>query len=412
MQKLLEHFQPGRTIFVPGGAGEITALNEALAASPDRMRGVHVITTPIPGFNKFDFTALHPTARMTVSMLTDALKSAFDMGRVHLLPISHTAMSSYIGGVRIDLAIAHVSPPDDKNFCSLGVASDFTPSAWRNAATRALVMNKSMPAMKRGPRISTEDGDVLVEIDEPLLNAQKHIGDATADVIAANVAELIPNGATLQFGIGNAPAAVWAKLDYHRDLVIRSGQIGPGFQALDKAGALSTTRTHRTGLALGDRDFYKYLALGDPVAFAPVTETHGASEFYGIEKFIAINSALEVDLFGQSNLEWLGSRQVGGVGGAPDFVRAAAISPNGRSIIALPATSRNSNRSRIVGRLSAPAISLARHEADTVVTEFGIAELRSKSIDDRALALIAIAAPQWRSALEEEWMISRPNHHN
>ena len=132
-----------------------------------------------------------------------------------------------------------------------------------------------------------------------------------------------------------------------------------------------------------------------------MTRTHGAAELAGTPRLMAINSALEVDLFGQANLEWRSGRQVSGVGGAPDFARGAMASAGGRSIIALPATAGGA--SRIVARLTAPTVSLARHETDVIVTEHGVAELRGKTVGERAEALIAIAAPEHRGALQDAW---------
>jgi acyl-CoA hydrolase len=216
------------------------------------------------------------------------------------------------------------------------------------------------------------------------------------------VVELIPDGAALQTGIGGAPAAVYEQLVHHKNLTIRSGMITPGFRTLAESGALAG-RGHITGLALGPADFYRYLADNDVVAFADARITHGPKSLAAIDRFVSIGSALEVDLFGQVNLEWRGDRMVSGVGGAPDFIRAASRSPGGRAIIALPSTADRGKLSRIVPRLASPTASISRGDIDTVVTEFGVARLGGLTLDRRAEALIAIAHPAHQRALEEAW---------
>jgi acyl-CoA hydrolase len=143
------------------------------------------------------------------------------------------------------------------------------------------------------------------------------------------------------------------------------------------------------------------------VAFASTAQTHQHNALAALERFTAINSALEIDLFGQANLEWRDGRLISGVGGAPDFMRAALSSRGGRAIIALPASAQSGSVSRIVPTLSSPTVSLARNEADTVITEYGVAELKYRSIDQRAEALIAIAEPVHRERLTSSWRAMR-----
>jgi acyl-CoA hydrolase len=404
MQALLDLFQPGRTIYIPGATGESFALAEALAAEPDRMRDVHLVSCLLPGVNGIDYMASHPTARMTTFMLPEACRTAFDAGRVRLLPLPYTSIAHYLSSrLEIDVAIAHVAPPDADGLCSLGIAADFTPLAWRRAKNRALIVNQSMPAMKRGPRFALADADVTVSVDVPVVTLPTNRSDPILDSIGARVASQVPNGAAVEFGLGGAPGAVWRHLSNHRDLVIASGLVAEELVGLAKAGALRAGGQHRAGIAVGSRDLHRFLAEEDIVAFASVPETHGTDSLVKLDRFTAINSAIEIDLFGQANLEWQNGRIVSGVGGAPDFARGAAASPGGRSIIALPSTAKKGSVSRITARLHAPTVSLSRGDVDIVVTEHGIAELRDRSLDERAEALIAIAAPEWREPLAERW---------
>jgi acyl-CoA hydrolase len=408
MRALLDLFRPGRTIYLPGASGEALALADALAADPGRMKGVHVVSCLLPGFNAFDYAALDPQARLTTFLFVPALRASFDEGRVRVLPLAYSGVATYLGGrVPLDVAIAHVAPPGADGLCSVGIAADFTPIAWPRAKHRALIVNHAMPAMRHGPRLALADADVVVEVDHPLPTTPPPTPNAIIDRIAATTAGLVPDGAAIQVGIGGAPGAVLHHLAGHRGLTLASGLVSHGFDTLLEGGALDPDGDHRAGIAYGDEGFYRFLANLDHFRLAPVLETHMADRLAGVERFTAINSALEVDLFGQANLEWVKGRMASGAGGAPDFARGAMRSPGGRSIVALPATASGGRISRLVSRIDAPTVSLGRADIDTIVTEHGVADLRDRSLDERAEALIAIADPDHRARLAGEWSAIR-----
>jgi acyl-CoA hydrolase len=172
---------------------------------------------------------------------------------------------------------------------------------------------------------------------------------------------------------------------------------------LAAAGALSEPSRHRVGIAAGTTEFYRYLSDSDLVAFGDADLTHDVATLGAIDRFYAINAALQIDLMGQVNLEWQNWRLVGGVGGAPEFVRAGLLSRGGGSLTLIPSKSRDGKSSRIVTRLSASSVSMARNDIGTVVTENGVAELRNLSIDERAAALIAIASEEHQEELDRGW---------
>lgn len=406
MQRLLDLFQPGAAIYLPGATGECLALTQALAAAPERMAGVTVISGLLPGFNKFDYAALHPEARLTCFMLPPPLRASFQRGRIDLLPLSYSAIAHHLGERSFDVAVAHVSAPDEAGRCSLGVAADFTPIAWPRARCKVLVINPAMPALAQSPSLALADADLIIEIEpSPLISAQSRASGEVEARIAGHVAALVPEGAALQVGIGGAPSAALPLLKDHRGLIIASGFVGPEFQLLWDAGAFAPDAAHQTGVALGEAGFYDWLKHTPQIRFASVRETHDVAALGALPRFTAINSALEIDLFGQVNLEWRGQELMGGVGGAPEFGAAAQRSAGGRSIIALPSLAGGA--SRIVSKLSGRTVSLPRALSDTIVTEHGVAELRGKSLDARAEALIAIAAPAARDALERAWRALR-----
>lgn len=405
MRTLLERFFPGQTLYVPGATGEIQALTRALAQNPERMRGVTLISCLLPGINEFDYASLDGEARLITFSLPRTLRPSFDAGRVSLIASSYGGIAAYLrNAAAIDTAIAHLSVPDSFGLCSFGIAADFSPIAWRAARHRVAVINPLMPPMSRGPRVALAEAELVVECESPLLEVAVH-ADASNMVgrIAQRAAARIPDCSTLQFGIGHAPAAMCRELTLHRDLRIRSGLLPAGSQALAAAGALGEPGSHRTGIAAGNAEFYRYLGDSNLVAFDDTDVTHDVAALAAIDGFHAINSAFQIDLMGQVNLEWQDGRLSGGVGGAPEFVRAGLLSHGGGSLTLMPSTSRDGTTSRIVTCLSALSVSLSRHDAGTVVTENGIAELRNRSLDDRAAALIAVAGEAFRDELRRGW---------
>jgi acyl-CoA hydrolase len=401
---LLDELRPGASVYLPGASGEILALADALALAPERATGVNFTSCLVPGMNEqLDYAGLTPSTRMTTFMLPAIMAPSLSERRLSLLPITYHEAAHYIAARSFDVALAHVAPPDAQGRCSLGIASDFATLAWRNAKRRVLVVNPAMPRLPRALSIPAAEADLLVTLESELVTQAERPAGASAEAIAARVAALVPDRAHVQAGIGGAPGAIWSQLAGHRDLVLRSGLVTPGFRLLSEAGALATQGDHVAGIALGPSEFYDWLAETDLMRFASTFETHGHSQLSALPRLISINGALEVDLFGQVNVEWQGQRLASGVGGGPDFMRAARRSQDGRSIIALPATAAGAGTSRIVCRLDRPSTSIARSDIDTVVTEHGVADLRDRGLDERAEALIAIAAPTFRDSLAQEW---------
>jgi acyl-CoA hydrolase len=404
--RVLDEFRPGRRIYLPGATGELLGLATALTADPVRMRGVHVMSCLLPGMNETDYASLADDARLTVFMASPALRKGIEAQRTDILPLNYTGIARYFAeAADLDVAIAHVAPPGPDRACSLGISADFTPLAWRRARRRVAVINPAMPAIMRGSRLSLAEADLVVELEGPLVCGEKFKGNARLERIASVVAGLVPDGAAVQLGLGGVAAALWRQLAGHRNLVIASGMVADDVRVLAEAGALLGGARHRAGVAFGSMEFYRYLGESGLIGFASVPETHAQAALAALPNFFAINGALEVDLLGQVNSEWRDGRLVSGGGGALDFVRGAAASPGGRSIIAMPAT--GGGLSKIVVKLSSPGITIPRGDADMVVTEFGAAALRDCSLDERAAALIEIAAPEYRDGLAASWQDMR-----
>jgi len=227
------------------------------------------------------------------------------------------------------------------------------------------------------------------------------------------VARLIEDGDTIQIGIGKVPAAVLASLRDRRDLGLHGGLVSDEVAELHASGVLTGARkSHERGVvvctaALGSEAVYRWAGRCPDLRFAPVSHTHDVRVIAQIDRFVAINSVLSVDLSGQANAETVGGRQVSGTGGLLDFVRGARLSKGGRSILALPSTA-GGRTSRIVPRLGeGDVVGCPRADADIVVTEHGVAHLRDRSIEERADVLVAIADPAFRDELADQWRRDR-----
>jgi acyl-CoA hydrolase len=397
--------RPGMTVFVPGMSGESLPFYDELRRDPSRADGVTFVGVHFPGINRTDYLALNPNARQRAYFTSPSVRAGIAAGRADLIPLDYPGIVRDLEeNVQVDAAIAQVSPPDARGLCSLGASQDFLPSVWHRASLRIAHVNPGLPRTLGSFHVRWDDCQVAFEHDAEVPTLAADLPDAATLRHAALVAELVSNGATLQFGIGRLQTAILLSLKHHRRLRVYSGMISTPIVQLLDAGAIEGDASIECGVALGDADFYARLN-GDPVFyFRPSRETHDVRRLAAIANFCAINSALEIDLFGQVNVDCLNGRMIAGVGGLPAFSAGARLSPGGRSIIALPATADSGRTSRIVCALDCGSlVALPRHEADYVVTEYGVAALRGRSIHDRAQALIGIAAPQFREPLAESW---------
>jgi 4-hydroxybutyrate CoA-transferase len=331
-------------------------------------------------------------------------------GKVRFLPLHYSGIWDYLAGLDIDVALIQVTPPDRSGRCSLGVSVHFVPAVLDRAKVVVAEVNAAMPRPARSYDFPYDRLDYVVETERPLVALAT--GDLPPEVhrIGAHVASLIEDGDTIQIGIGKVPAAVLAALRDRQGLGLHGGLVSDEVADLHETGVLTGARkSHDTGIvvctaALGSSRVYEWAGRCRDLRFAPVSYTHDIRVLARIDRFVAINSVLAVDLSGQANAEMLGGRQVSGTGGLLDFVRGARLSRGGRSILALPSTAASGKTSRIVLRLGeADVVSCPRADADIVVTEHGVARLRDRSVDERAEALIAIADPAFRRDLADEW---------
>lgn len=403
--QLADLLTPGQSVYIPGGIAVPLTFLADLQSRPERSRDLRILTSIAPGIDTpLEVERLHPSAIVSGLFMQPSLGNAQRQGRYRLLPMSYGGFVRHLlDTMDFDLTVLQVTPPDEKGYCSLGPSVEFLPLAVGKSQRLLALINPSLPRIPGAVSLPYERFDHLCEIDSPLPEYRTDIDEPTL-AIALHIASLIADGSTLQMGLGKVPTALADALRNHRGLRLFSGMLSDGLRDLAEAGALDLDFAHTGCVVAGSRDLYSWSSEFEPLRVLGCEVTHDASTLASLKRFTAVNSALEVDLFGQCNLEHAEGRAVSGAGGAPDFARAARLAPEGRSIIALNATYKRGSVSRIVPCLNSSSISsLSRIDVDQVVTEFGIADLRGASVHERAQALIGVAAPEFRPSLQTAW---------
>ena len=341
----------------------------------------------------------------------EAMRKAVDEGRADYTPVFLSEISSLFsdGTLALDAALVNVSPPDEFGYCSLGPAVDIAMSAIRQSKKVIAQINPQVPRTAGHSYIHISEITACIEADEPLVEVTPPPIDSVAERIGQYVSMLVDDGATLQFGIGKIPSATLKYLCNHKDLGIHSEMLTDSIIELLESGAITNKKKtfHPgkivTSFAIGTRQLYDLIDSNPHIEFYPSSYVNKPTNIAKNDNMVAINSALEVDLTGQVVADSLGYDFYSGIGGQVDFVTGASISKGGKAIIALPSTAKNETISRITPRISEGAgVVTSRGNVQYVVTEYGIASLKGKSIRERALELIRVAHPKFRAALLEE----------
>lgn len=309
---------------------------------------------------------------------------------------------------RVDVALIQVSPPDQHGLCTLGVSVEATKAACEQAQCIIAHVNPRMPRTHGDAFIRFSDITAYYEAEDSLPIKLPATGNAVTDAIGKHVASLIDDGACLQMGIGAIPNAVLNCLHHHRDLGVHSEMVSDGVLPSIKSGVINNRRKRvHTGklvatFIMGTEALYDFIDDNAEVVLLEADYVNDTRNICRNHNVIAINSALQVDLTGQICADSIGTRIYSGVGGQMDFMRGAALSEGGKAIIALPSTAAGDTVSRIAPILDPGAgVVTTRAHAQYIVTEYGIADLRGKSLRERAAALIAIAHPAFRDTLSE-----------
>lgn len=409
MKRLIDTLASGQRVFVPTLSNESALLAQELAADPQRAAGVTFCGVQFPGIDRADYLALHPAARQEAHFMSPAIRAGLGGGRADLLALDYRGIARhYSEGPAPDVAIAQLTPPDAQGWCSAGLVSDFLPIVWPRAKRRVAHLNPRLPRTAGSFRVHVSELDLAIEAELPLLEFSEAAAGEVETRIGAHVTALVRDGDTLQFGIGSVPLALAGALQHHRGLRIHGGMVSGAAWRLWQAGALQGGARIATGVVLGDAALHAVAAQWPGLRLSDARHTHDPAYIATIPRFVAINTAVEVDLFGQVNAERAGGAIQAGAGGLPAFAQGAQGSPGGRLLICLPATAKATAKrgavSRIVPALGAQALcTVPRALVDAVITEHGVAELRGLSLHARAQALIAIAASAHRATLANAW---------
>lgn len=398
--ELLALLPEGGRVLVTGASGESLLLAEAVEAAGTSLGAKTFTGIFVPGVNRHSYLA-NDACRVETFFVTPELRPHL-FGRVQHFPFCYNEIRQHLRATKFDALLCMVTPPDDEGRCSFGPAVDFAAELWRDIPIRLAHINPAMPRTRGHSGIPFLELTAFTEAVEGFDAEPDAARDPVAETIAGHVAPFIGDGATLQMGVGKIPGAILRALTGRRGLRIHSGLIMDEVVDLLEADALAPGQAVTAGVAIGSRRLYEAIG-GEAFAFRPVAFTHDISVVGAIPQFVAINSALEVDLFGQAYAELAPKGLMSGPGGAQDFAVGARLG-GGLRIVVLPATAARGSIGRIIlpGASSGP-VALGRMDIDIVATEFGTADIRGKDFGARAAALIAIAAPDHRATLAKGW---------
>lgn len=407
MSQALDAIRDDSRIFVPGGSAAPTAMLEAMAAEHDRWSAIEIVADYLlEPFAVFD----HPNKPFTLTSLqpSRALAKMVDAGAFTSAASALTSWAGQLapgGPLGLDATIIHVSAAGPEGRFSLGVNTVTPPDAMVSSDLVIAQVNPRMPYTFGAAEIERDEIDLLVEVEHPLVEFPAVTPDKTTLLVGANVAQRIVDGSMLQLGLGALPDVVCAELANHHDLGIHSGMISDGVIDLQASGALTGSKhpDHPgkivTAMIGGTRRLLDFVDRNPDILMVPPTITHGFSAIGRLDKFTAVNSAIEVALDGSINSERVGERVISGPGGSPDYAAVANATAGAQFIVALPATAARGTVSRIVPALKVPA-TVPGHLVDVVVTEHGTANISDLSNAERAAALHSIADPAFSDSLQ------------
>ena len=402
----------GKVVFIGTAAGEPQTLTRELATQSSEKGDTEIIQALSLFLSPKRVDMTKQNFRFNALFVGPGVRSMVQEGRGEYTPahLSEMALLFEEGLIRIDYALIQVAPPDaDGNF-SLGVSVDVTKSAAKSASHVIAQVNPSMPSTRGDSCLHVTDIDAFVIQEEPLLEWRSPPEESEEiRIIGRHVAALVDDGATIQIGYGSIPDAVLSYLDEKKDLGVHTEMFSDGLIDLIEKGVITGKKKSLhygavvASFALGSQRLYDYIRDHDLFEFYPSSYTNSPCTIQANRHMVAINSALAVDLTGQVCADQLEHEFYSGIGGLADFMRGASMSKRGKSVIALPSTAQGGSVSRIVGSLpEGSAVTVNRCDVHHVVTEFGIAELRGMTIEQRALELIEVAHPKFRAALLEQ----------
>jgi acyl-CoA hydrolase len=406
---IADHLRSGDHVVVGQATAEPVGLVEDLLALAGRVEPLHVFCgySLNPAWNR----PIDPALRVGTYCGLGTIRQAVGQGTASVVPAQMSQLVAYFacGRLRCDVVLLQVSPADEQGWHSLGCAVDYVWAAAERARVVLVEINPNVPQTRSVHRLHASRVTVACRSEQPLLEVPDEARDERQLAIGRHVARLVPDGAIVQLGIGGLAAAVARGLSGHRGLKVRSGMVGDWFLELVASGAIDADDQEAcmASLAAGSRQLYAACGPDSLLRFVPQAQLVAPEGAAAALPFMAINSAIEVDLAGQANAEYAGNRYVGAVSAQPDYFRAARRSPGGLAILTLPAATGREPKSRIVARLPGAHVTSAQSDIDVIVTEHGVADLRATTLAQRRRLIAQLAAPQFRAALADEAFAGR-----
>jgi len=405
--------QSEQRVFLTGNCSVPQKVLGALVARAPMLKNVEIAQVLTIGTAEYVAPEMDGHLRVNTLFISDNVRKPVNEGRADFTPCFLSEIPGLFknGYLPLDVALIHVTPPDEHGFCSFGIEVGVTKTAAQSARVIIAEVNPNMPRTLGDAFIHVSKLTHIVPVDYELPEMSMGGPSELSQRIAKHIANLIPDGATLQMGIGGVPDAVLHELTNHKHLGVHSELFSDGVVDLVERGVIDgemkTLHPGKiiAGFMLGTKRLYEFVHDNPIVEMHPTEYVNDPFIISRNDRMVAINSAIEVDLTGQVCADSIGPRLYSGVGGQIDFIYGASRSKNGVPIIALPATAalKGQTVSKIVPTLKPGAgVVTTRNHVHFVVTEFGIAELYGRSIRQRARALIDIAAPEFRAELENK----------
>ncbi len=407
-EEAVRHVKSGQRVFLTGNCSTPQNFLTALVQRYEELKAVEIVQLLGVGPGDYVTSDMAEHIRINSLFIAPNLRKPIREGLADFTPVFLSEIPGLFrsGRLVLDLAVIQVSPPDDHGYCTYGVEVGVSKSAAESAGMVIAEVNPNMPRTLGDSFIHTNQISYFIEVDYELPELPPPPPSAIQDHIAKHIAELIPDGATLQTGIGGIPDAVLRRLTGHKNLGIHTELFSDGVIEMIEAGIINNSMKSIhpgkvvAGFVLGTRKLYDFIDDNPIFEFHPTEYVNDPFVISQNDKMISINSALEVDITGQVSADSIGTMFYSGAGGQVDFVRGAVRSNGGKSFIALPSTAKLNTISRIVPQLKPGAgVVTSRYDIHYLATEYGAVDIRGRTIAERVHALVGLAHPDFRDSL-------------